>query len=103
MHASNGVRTRVQQYGARSLTCPGVPAGESLSIGPHSCCKATISKQLNSGSSCNIVNAGMSATSDLEPQAFEAFLLWLSSDRDQALKLHDNIMRKITRYFVRTG
>lgn len=45
----------------------------------------------------------MSAPSDLEPQAFETFLLWLSSDRDQALKLHDSIMRAIVRYFIRKG
>jgi len=38
-----------------------------------------------------------------DPGPFEKFLLWLSADRDLALKKHREIMRMITRYFVRKG
>lgn len=34
---------------------------------------------------------------------FERFLLWLSPDRELALKKHDEIMKKIVKYFVRKG
>jgi DNA-directed RNA polymerase specialized sigma24 family protein len=32
---------------------------------------------------------------------FDTFLLWLSSDRDLAVKRHDEIMRKMIKYFTR--
>lgn len=37
------------------------------------------------------------------PDPFEKFLLWLSLDRDLALKKHDEIMRRIRKHFVRKG
>ena len=36
-------------------------------------------------------------------EPFEKFLVWLSADRDLALKKHDEIMRRIRKYFVRKG
>lgn len=36
-------------------------------------------------------------------EPFEKFLLWLSPNRDLALKKHDEIMRRIRKYFVRKG
>jgi hypothetical protein len=50
-----------------------------------------------------MVNAVMTAqpASDLGP--FEKFLQWLSADREQALKKHDQIRKKITKYLVRKG
>ena len=36
-------------------------------------------------------------------EPFEKFLVWLSADRDLALKKHDEIMRRIKKYFVRKG
>ncbi len=37
------------------------------------------------------------------PGPFEVFLLWLSPDRDQALKMHNQLQKRITQYFVRKG
>lgn len=34
-------------------------------------------------------------------EAFDKFLLWLSPDRELALKKHDELMRRLSKYFVR--
>ena len=52
---------------------------------------------------CNIVNAVMTAHSDPQLGPFERFLLWLSPHRDVALKKHDELMKKMCKYFVRKG
>jgi DNA-directed RNA polymerase specialized sigma24 family protein len=43
----------------------------------------------------------MTAQSDSRLGPFERFLLWFSPDRDLALKKHDEIMKKMHKYFVR--
>src|SRR5215471_13826544 len=103
MHESNAVKARVRPYVARSLKWRGGPVGKSLSIGLRLCCRATISKPLNSCGGCTIVNRVMTAQSGSGPGPFEKFLLWLSTDRDLALKKYEEIRKKITRYFVRKG
>jgi DNA-directed RNA polymerase specialized sigma24 family protein len=45
----------------------------------------------------------MTAQSGQAREPFEVFLQWLSVDRESALKKHDEIMRKINKYFVRKG
>jgi DNA-directed RNA polymerase specialized sigma24 family protein len=45
----------------------------------------------------------MTAQSDPRLGPFERFLLWLSPDRDLAIRKHDEIMKKIRKYFVRKG
>src|SRR2546423_822923 len=96
-------KARVRPYAARNLRCRRAVAGPSLSIGRPLSCRVTISKQLNSGGMCNMVNAVMSAQSDPRLGPFERFLLWLSPHRDVALKKHDDLMKKMRKYFVRKG
>src|SRR5215472_13290201 len=103
MRESNAVKARVRPYMARSLKWRGGPVGKSLSIGQRLCCRATISKPLNSGGGCTIVNRIMTAQSGSGPGPFERFLLWLSADRDLALKKYQEIQKRITRHFVRKG
>lgn len=45
----------------------------------------------------------MTAQPDPSREPFEKFLVWLSSDRDLALEKHDEIMRRMRKYFVRKG
>jgi DNA-directed RNA polymerase specialized sigma24 family protein len=45
----------------------------------------------------------MTAQPDPSREPFEKFLLWLSPDRNLALKKHEEIMRRIGKYFVRKG
>src|SRR5215472_1454690 len=102
MNKSSAVRAQVRHCVARNWRCHTGVAGRSLSIGRRLCFKETITKPLNSAGSCTIVNAVMTAYAP-DPGPFEKFLLWLSADSDLALKKHREIMRMITRYFVRKG
>jgi DNA-directed RNA polymerase specialized sigma24 family protein len=52
---------------------------------------------------CNIVNAVMTAQPDPSTEPYEKFLIWLSPDRELALRKYNEIMRKIAKYFIRKG
>ena len=49
------------------------------------------------------MNAVMTAQTASGPGPFEKFLLWLSPDRNLALRKHDELQKKITKYLVRKG
>lgn len=50
-----------------------------------------------------MVNAAMTDATAGGPGPFERFLRWLSSNRDQALKMHEQLQKKITQFFIRKG
>lgn len=93
------VKAAVPPYVGPNSRCRGAASGRRHFIGQRLCCREIISKRLNSGRPCNMVNAVMAAPGAAQ-DAFDKYLQWLSPHRDVAIEKHEEVRKKIVRYFV---